>query len=71
MWQILSPPPVFDMENELKIGNWNLCLGLPNKKDLVTDVLRNNGINICCLQETEIPLGFPEKALNCGGINLN
>ena len=45
-------------------------LGLPNKKDTVTDLLRQNNINICCPQETEVSLNFPEKVLNVGGYNL-
>ena len=52
------------MENNLKIGTWNLCLGLANKKDTVTDYLKANGISICCLQETEIPANYPENILN-------
>ena len=27
-------------------------------------------VNICCLQETEIPRGFPENILNCGGFTI-
>ena len=52
--------------NEIKIGTWNLCLGLANKKDEVTSYLNFNNISICCLQETEIPLNFPEHVLNSG-----
>ena len=53
------------MEINIKISTWNLCLGLPNKKDLVTDCLRTNKISICCLQETEVPNNYPEDQLNC------
>ena len=31
----------------IKIGTWNLCLGLPNKKDIVTRYLNENNIAIC------------------------
>ena len=31
--------------------------------------MRKN-IGVCCLQETEIPMGFPENILNCNGYNL-
>ena len=60
------------MENnsKLRIGTWNLCLGLPNKKDIVMDYLKLNKVNICCLQETEVPLNFPEHVLNTGDYNL-
>ena len=33
-------------------------------------MLKNNDISICCLQETEVQMNFPEKVLNCGGFNL-
>ena len=54
----------------LNIATLNLCLGLPNKKDSVTELLHRNNVNICCLQETEIPKNFPEKILDCGGFQL-
>ena len=56
--------------SDLRIGTWNLCLGLQNKKDTVTRVLKENNIKICGLQETEIPRGYPEKLLNCDDYNL-
>ena len=57
-------------ENQLKIGTWNLCLGLSNKKDIITSCLSSLGVEICCLQETEIPMGFPENILNSGEYNV-
>ena len=44
-----------------------MCLGLPNN---VTELLHRNNVDVCCLQETEIPVNFPEKQLNCGGFTL-
>ena len=58
------------MESNFNIATWNLCLGLANKKDSVTDYLTANNIKACCLQETEIPNGFPENILNCGNYNV-
>ena len=58
------------MESKIKIGTWNLCLGLPNKKDIVTRYLKENNVDVCCLQETEVQLDFPENILNCCGYNL-
>ena len=58
------------MESTINIATWNLCLGLPNKKETVTDYLSANNVQICGLQETEIPVNFPEKSLNCGGYNI-
>ena len=54
-------PSFVSLSNHITIGIWNLCLGLPNKKDIVTGILDLNKVDICCLQETEIPNGFPEK----------
>ena len=54
----------------LKVSTLKLCLGLPNKKDIVTDLLHRNNINVCCLQETEVPKNFPERVLDCGGYTL-
>ena len=51
-------------------ATWNLCLGLANKKDTVNRYLNENNIKVCCLQETEIPQGFPENILNSGGYIL-
>ena len=68
-----NKPMTLRMENtikNIKIGSWNLCLGLPNKKDLVTKYLNENNIAICCLQETEVPDNFPELTLNSNGYIL-
>ena len=46
-------------ETKLKIGTWNLCLGLSNKKDIVINYLKMKDIAICCLQETEVQQNFP------------
>ena len=54
--------------SSLKIATWNLCLGFTNKKDRIAEILHKNSVNICCIQETEIPNGFPEDLLNCNGI---
>ena len=54
----------------LKISTWNVCLGLINKKDTVTETLNREGISICCLQETEIPMNFSEEILYCNNYNL-
>ena len=58
------------MPCDLKIGTLNLCLGLPNKKDMVVEMLRLNKLNVCWLQETEIPENFPENILNFNGYDL-
>ena len=55
---------------ECKIATLNLCLGLSNKKDLVCDYLAVNEVGIRCLQETDIPMNFPEDILNCNNYVL-
>ena len=39
----------------VKIATWNLCLGLKNKKDYVSDVIRENEIDICLIQLCHTP----------------
>ena len=38
----------------LKIASLNLCLGLSKKKDDVANIIKENKINILCMQETEL-----------------
>ena len=58
------------MENNLKIGTLNLCLGLKYKKDLVKSILTMNSIDILCLQEIEINHDFDCNLLNIPGYTL-
>ena len=58
------------LKEELKIGTLNLSLGLPNKRYLVIELLKENKMSICCLQETEIPKDFPKNLLNTGNYSL-
>ena len=48
----------------VKVATWNLCLGLPNKKDVVIQELLTNKIDICCMQETELDQNFPTDILS-------
>ena len=48
----------------LKIATWNLCLGLPNKKDVVLRELESNNIDVCCMQETELEKNYPVDILS-------
>ena len=58
------------ISKRVKIGTWNVCLGFANKKDHVAGILQKNNVDICCLQETEIPQGFPENLLSCNLYDL-
>jgi hypothetical protein len=54
----------------IKIATWNLCLGLPNKKDIVLSELESSRIDICCLQETEIDENYPINILSSPSYQL-
>ena len=49
------------MYNSFKIASWNVCLGIANKKDTVTETLAFEGVDICCIQEADVPKNFPEE----------
>ena len=59
------------MENNLKIGTLNLCLGLKFKKDLVKSILTDYAIDILCLQDIEINHDFECNLLNIPGLWLH
>ena len=40
------------------------------QKDTVTSLLNTYEVGICCLQETEIPMGFPENVLISGKFTI-
>ena len=39
---------------EIKIATWKLCLGMTNKKEYVTEMIKEKKIDICCMQETDV-----------------
>ena len=46
------------------IASWNLCLGLKKKKEYVLNTLRQENIDICLLQEVDIPRDYPTNILS-------
>ena len=58
------------MEGKIKIASWNLCLGLMNKKDYVSQMINLNKIDICCLQEIELSPDCDHKLLSFNGYSL-
>ena len=50
-----------------RIASLNLCLGLRNKKEMVKNLVKENEIDILCLQETEIPVDYPIDLLTFMG----
>ena len=38
----------------MKISTWNCCLGIKNKKDIISDMLKVKKIDILCIQESEV-----------------
>ena len=58
------------MSELVKIATWNLCLGLLNKKDYVDYKLKEENIDICCLQECEVPPNLDEKTLTLNNYKI-
>ena len=56
-----------DQTNKMKLASWNLCLGLANKKDLVSKIIKENEIDICAMQEIDIPAGYDTNILSFKG----
>ena len=55
---------------EIKIATWNLCLGLVNKKDIVTQIIKEKDIDICVMQEIDVKAGYDENLLSFGGYTI-
>ena len=53
----------------IKIASLNLCLGLPNKKNLVKQLILNNNIDVLCLQETEIENNIDHNLMSFNNFN--
>jgi hypothetical protein len=51
----------------IKILTLNLCLGLPNKKILTEQIIKQENIDVCALQETEINENFDHTLLSFPG----
>ena len=56
--------------NNVTLASWNLCLGLANKKDLVSKIIMENKIDICAMQEIDIPSGYDTSILSFKGYEL-
>jgi hypothetical protein len=50
-----------------KISSLNLCLGLPNKKNLVKNLLNSENIDVLCLQETELLYNLDHNLMSLNG----
>ena len=44
----------------VKIGTWNACIGISNKKDLIAQMINDNKIDILCLQKVELDQNVPK-----------
>ena len=62
--------PLQMIKMSIKIATINLCLGLKNKKDLVKNALLEHGIDVLCMQETEVPISFDEELIQIPGYEL-
>ena len=54
----------------IKLATWNLCLGLINKKMYVTEMMKLNRIDVCCLQEIDIKPSYNHEILSWKGYSL-
>ena len=52
---------------QLKIGTLNLCLGLPNKKIVIKNIINEEQIDILCLQETELEINLHHNLMSFPG----
>ena len=53
-----------------KLATWNLCLGLMNKKDIVSRIIMEEEIDICVLQEIDVPPDIDAGLLSFKGYSL-
>ena len=53
----------------IKVATLNLCLGLPNKKTIVKNLIVDEAIDLLCLQETEVDVNLDHKLLSFPGFN--
>jgi exonuclease III len=51
----------------MKIATLNLCLGLPNKKEIIKQTIINEKIDVLCLQETEVEINLDHNLLSFPG----
>ena len=52
---------------ESKIATLNLCLGLKNKKLMIEEIIKQENIDVFCLQEVEIEHSFNKNLLDLRG----
>jgi exonuclease III len=43
------------MTYKIQISTWNLRLGIIYNKDTIKQMLKENIIDVCCMQEVELP----------------
>ena len=58
------------ISKNITIGTWNLCLGLKNKKDYVSKIIKQHKVDIMCLQETDLELNYPRNILSFKGYDF-
>ena len=52
------------------LATWNICLGIINKKDYIYEVIKEKKIDICLLQEVEIPSDYSTELLTHGAYKI-
>jgi exonuclease III len=52
-----------------KVASLNLCLGIPNKKNIVTKMITEENIDVLCMQETNVEINLDHELLSFPGYN--
>ena len=65
-----TPKNPLTMTNKLKIGAWNLCLGLFHNRDCVKTLLLGHQIDIFNLQKAEIQSNMDAKVVSISGYTI-
>ena len=58
------------MNCDLKIRTYPLCLGFQKKKDIVKINILEAKIDICCMQKTEIEANYLNELMSFGGCKI-
>ena len=58
------------MSHSTKSATLNLCLGLRSEREEVCKLIKENDIDILCMQETEVPKHFPVNILTFKGYHF-
>ena len=61
---------MMSQNSDIKLASWNLCLGLANKKEVVSRTILEKKIDICVMQEIDIHPDYNTDLLTFRGYGL-